>query len=249
MKKKNVNVTLLVISVIIFLSILLVSVYAAPVGPTATNFENRTRTIATNTSLNESQGGGYIYIYNFATIEQNKRWKAYVGNVTGTLTLDDANSQTIYDWSLGTVSGEVYTTRNVNTVNWTGIMCANSSDLTDEDSSMSHTRLDNISATFTSTNHSTFQVGDLEILNNTCYSIHPYVNDSAQSSFQYFPEIALKDNASKIVFGTKIENNLPGFDGAEGDNNNTYDFQMIVPENGAAAWTSSTAYYFYVELT
>ena len=45
-----------------------------------------------------------------------------------------------------------------------------------------------------------------------------------------------------IVYATILEQDAQGFD------NNQYDFQMIVPEVGLT-WSSSTAYYFYVELT
>ena len=43
-----------------------------------------------------------------------------------------------------------------------------------------------------------------------------------------------------------IEQNADGYRGQLGE---TYDFQMIVPEVGLDSWTSSTAYYFYVELS
>ena len=231
--------------IVIFLSL----VYAAPVGPSATLVESRTRAIPGNATINESTGGGYIYVHTFDVLEQNKRWKAYVGNVTGSLTLDDASGYTIYDWDLGTVTGEVYATRDIDTVNWTGITCANISHLTDEDSAMSHTRIDSINNTFngSSKNHPAFLVGPIDIPQDDCYSILTYVNDTAQSTTEYFPEIVLYDNDSKIVYATKMENNLPGFDGANNSVNNTYDFQILVPENGQSS-SSSIAYYFYVEL-
>jgi hypothetical protein len=71
------------------------------------------------------------------------------------------------------------------------------------------------------------------------------VNNESQDSD--FEEIILYDGTDHlngdIVYATILEQNLAGY------NNNQFDFQMIVPENGAPTWTSSTPYYFYVELT
>ena len=99
---------------------------------------------------------------------------------------------------------------------------------------------DNISTTFNTKLHDSFYVGSVEIQNNTCFSIHTYVNETKQTSD--FEEILLHDQ-DNLVYATILEEDAAGY-----RENQTYDFQMIVPENGATGWTSSTAYYFYVEL-
>ena len=76
---------------------------------------------------------------------------------------------------------------------------------------------------------------------NAVYSVVSKKNDSNQSS--NFEEILLHDK-DDIVYATIIENDAKGY-----RPNETYDFQMILPEVGLASWTSSTAYYFYVELS
>jgi hypothetical protein len=53
--------------------------------------------------------------------------------------------------------------------------------------------------------------------------------------------MALYDSTS-IIYATILENDLAGYDGQ------TYDFQMLVPENGSQGFTGATAYYLYVEL-
>jgi hypothetical protein len=254
-----------VLGVLILVSSFLVHikvVNALTVGPTVTHVKNETRSIATNTTLNESTGGGYIYTYVFDATEQNKRWKAYVGNVTGTLTLDDANSYTIYEWDLGTVAANIYATRNSSTVNWTALNCSwvPTGDYTDrtisqaEDSAMQRSKVDNITATFDARNHSAFKIGDNTLAANTCYTLLPYVNNSQQtdSSNLYFEELLLYDSIhvgqGKVVYGVSVEDNVHGYNGNDPADNATYDFQMLVPEVGLSSWTSSTAYYFYVEL-
>ena len=219
-------------------------VLATPEGPTINSVSNTTRTPATAALLNTS--GGTITTIRINATTQNSRWKAFVGNVSGTLTLDDASASSIYQWSVISVSGEVYATRKSATVSWSAIACANITHITNEENNLSQTNPnDNISKTFSSINHTQFYVGTTLIANNTCRSIHTYVNDGNQSLD--FQEILLYDGSNdtngNLVYTTTFQSRTTGYDG------NTYDFQLIVPENGAPTWTSSTAYYFYVELT
>ena len=242
------------------LVLFLVPVFGAFIGPTVTFVRNETKANIGNWTHNQS--GGYIYWNNFAILEQNQRWKGYVGNITGSLTLDDANTYTIYNWPLATISGEVYATINDTVVNWTGLNCTwalTGGESTPVDtnrtveeyfnSKLSHTRADNISSTFYMRNHSQFSVGDNSFAAHYCYSIHTFVNDTTQnnSGNLYFHEVVMYDDRNvtngNIVFATLLETNQHGY------NNETIDFQMIVPENGAASWTSNTPYYFYVELS
>ena len=46
-----------------------------------------------------------------------------------------------------------------------------------------------------------------------------------------------------VVYASIIQSDVSGFNGQ------TYDFEMILPERGFTGWTSSTAYYFYIELS
>ncbi len=244
MQDKTRLLTVLLVYLAIGSILLAGSSTATPVGPIITPVSNETATPSPASLLNTTGGSITTILINATT--QNLRWKAFVGNVTGKLTLDDAGNNTIYDWSLSSVSGEIYATRNLGQINWTGINCSNSTHMKNEDIRMNHTEpSDNISKTFSQTSHSQFYAGTKLISQNSCYSLRTYVNDTPQSTD--FEEIALYDGTNltdgSIIYSSILEQDAYGF------NNRTYDFQMIVPEIGLATWTSSTAYYFYIELT
>ena len=271
-RKIDTLITIILISTI--LSLVLTIVNAVPIGPTISILSNTTKNASVGLKVNSTingtiSPGGYIFTTSINSVQQNTRWKGYVGNVTGTLTLDDALDNTIYSWSLTTVTGEVYSTRVSSTINWTGINCTwiadakmNSTDgassnrtpETLENAALSLTsKDDNITATFNKQNHTAFTTGTKTVGKNECFSIQTYQRDAAQvfadSATANFTEVILYDGAfntsnGNIIYETKIENQITGF-----KSDSVYNFQMIVPENGASTWVSSTAYYFYVELT
>lgn len=214
-------------------------IFAAPVGPDGMSvISNETRTAPSAVMLNVS--GGVISTINLTANVQNPRWKAFVGQVIGSFTLDDASGSTIYDWTLSSVTGRVYSTRESGSISWSSIGCASVANMESENNAMSLTSSDdNITATFDDTTHSLFYVGSTSISANSCPTLNTYVSNSSQDVS--FEEMVLYDT-SNIVYATILEENVAGFDG------NVYDFQMIVPENGTAGYTGSTAYYLYVEL-
>jgi hypothetical protein len=265
--------TLLRGRILLFTCMLLFSLpimLAEPTGPTINILGNSTLAASPATMINSSINGtlspaGYIFTASLNSFQQNTRWKAYVGNVTGTLTLDDAGSNTLFQWSLTSISGEVYATRASGTVNWTGINCTwrgegvaryNESNRTVEERenfALSHTSVsDNITSTFRFANHSSVTVGSRTIGKNECFSIQTWQRDAAQafsdSDNANFTQVILYDGTNtsngNVIYETKIENDKTGYRA-----DSTYDFQIMLPENGAVGFTSSTAYYFYVELT
>ncbi len=220
-------------------------VLAAPEGPSSvTVLANETGGTSSAYELNIS--GGYIATLNITADTINTRWKAFVGEVTGTFSLEDASGSAIYDWSLASVSGEIYATRNSSSISWTNIDCSNATTLELENTRMNHTGFsDNITATFNngqSGTHDAFFVGTSSIGSDSCPTLNTYVNGASQDLS--FEEIALYESTgSNLIYATIMEEGATGFDGG------TYDFQMIVPENGAATFTGATPYYLYVELT
>jgi hypothetical protein len=234
------------IPLIAFLLIIVCSqiVIGRPSGVTIIPIRNETASANQAGMINIS--GGTITTINLNASTQDVRWKAFIGNVSGRMSLDDAAGATIYSWTLTSISGEVYATRYSGTINWTGVNCSNLTHISNEEVALGHTnRDDNITATFNLKNHTSFYVDVNPILNNTCRSIHTYVNSSAQN--QKFDEVILYDGTNltngHIIYGTIIEHSIYGY------NNRTYDFQMLVPERGEPSWQSATAYYFYVELS
>ena len=190
--------------------------------------------------------GGSISVVNITGIIQNPRWKAFVGNVTGTFVLSDSADNRIYDWDLINITGKVYATRKTDTVSWPSISCASVGQVATENADMFHTKPeDNLTATFRDSTHGAFYVGAVSFSENQCgFSLDTYVESQSQSGL--FEEILLHDQTiggnGGMVYTTILEQDQVGFDG------NTYDFQMIVPEVGSSGWTGSTAYYLYVEI-
>src|SRR4051812_34670706 len=94
MNKKTTIVAciLLVLALLITLS----SVTALPTGATITT--NSTAATPTPTASNRSDARGTITTIVINGLQQDQNWKAYVGNITGKLSLDNAAGLTIYDW-------------------------------------------------------------------------------------------------------------------------------------------------------
>ena len=242
-------------------------VYALPTQPTATYISNSTKGSGSGLAINytgntPTKSGGFIYTMNLVGVSQNSRWKGFVGNISGKLTLDDADDYTIYDWTVTTsISGEVYATRSSGSVDWSNINCSTTNTTAAEEILMNHTTnpSDNISRTFNDTDNTEFYVGNIQIHANSCPTTHLYVNDSKQETS--FQQILLYDgdksyanftnftSFENVVYTTIIEEDLPGYNNNASTQNKTYDFQMILPEKGYAGWTGATAYYFFVELS
>jgi hypothetical protein len=252
MDKENELIGIILVAfIIIFMLFFLNFVWAAdPVGPDELNVvANETKGSVSAKMINIS--GGRIATFNLSATVKNPRWKGFVGNVTGQFTLDDSSGSTIYDWTLSSITGRIYTTRNSTSVTWSSINCSNTTNLELENYRMNHTSPDdNITRTFNASynttinatvsgNHPAFWVGSAYMYANTCPVVHTYVNSAAQSTD--FHETALYDGYN-MVYATILEPNDVGFDG------NTYDFQMIVPEIGVPSFAGATAYYIYVEI-
>jgi hypothetical protein len=199
---------------------------------------------------NGTTAGGYIFTINLASEQSNTRWKAYVGNVTGTLVLADSDGYSVYDWSITTsFTGEVYATRNAELVSWSDIGCANITHIYNEEIAMNHTSNpnDNISTTFSGQDNDEFEVGTTTIGAGDCWTTNLYVNSSAPTD-DAFEQVLLYDGTDAsngdIVYTSIIEDSHDGYR----EDTGKYDFEMILPEKGYSTWTGATAYYFYVEL-
>ena len=228
---------------ILLVSGLLLQLFASaiPQGAQIVSNTSETNTPQTAGSLATAGGTFTTMIINGST--QTPRWKAYVGNVTGSLTLDDATGKSIYDWRLLTIAGEIYASRS-SAITWTAINCSNRTIISTEESVMNitTTNADSINKTFNMSIHKQFYVGGLLMRNSTCPAIATYVNDTRQSASENasFQEVLLTDGTS-MIYSALLEPGLAGFD------NGKYNFQMIVAENEYAP--APTPYYFYLELS
>lgn len=243
--KTNKQKIIIPITLITSLILLSLSAFAIPVGPTITMSANETSSNVGVGTLRADQGGNLITLL-LNVSQQNFGWKAYVGNITGKLVLEDAANYSIYDWALATPNAEVYISRN-GTVDWTSVNCSNQTIMETEDTALSKvsSNPDSINRTFNVTGkHKQFVVAGRTIANSTCPSIATFTNGTethqTNGEANKFQEILLKDVANNNIYSTIAENDYNGFD------NNTYDFQAIVPDDETSGL--NTAYYFYVEL-
>jgi hypothetical protein len=236
---------LLVSGLLLILTMASINAATVPEGMNVSTKRIENATPETATIITTAGGTVTTIILNGTT--QTPNWKAYVGNVTGRLTLRDAGGLNIYDWSIATAQGEVYATRKSTTVDWTNIGCANITHIENEQTALDYTALmpDRILNTFTRSTHKEFYTSLTHFAVNQChYATSTYVNNTAQTA--YFQEVVLYDGTTKtnggLVYSTMIEANKVGFDYG------TYDFQLLVPENASAEAASSMPYYFYMEL-
>lgn len=216
-------------------------VFALPSAPSITYVSNGSA--ASGLSNRSIDAKGTITVITLNANQQDYKWKAYVGNVTGKVALDDANGKSIYDWELGIgTGGEVYVSR-FSDINWGSVTCATQEVIDAEQVgiSMPASSKDNINSTFNETTHKSFDIGT----NTTsgCRSTATYINDTAQTMgpTAYFQEILLRDMITgNMLYATILESAQLGFD------DQAHDFQLLVAENESS--TVPTTYFFWVEL-
>lgn len=216
-------------------------VHADPTGTSITY--NFTDYGSTSTPANRIDPGGSITTIVLNAIQQNTKWKAYIGNITGSLTLDDSLGNTIFDWTLtaSEITGEVYASR-ASAITWANIACVTPAIITAEQSALGFTAssVDNITNTFNETTHQAMITAGVTIPANTCRSTATYINSTKQSQGSaYFQELLLTDT-SNLVYATFINQDLIGY-----DNSSSVDFQMILADDPSVV---STTYYFYAEI-
>lgn len=247
-KNKKVKLTSLIpvllalglLSIALISTLVSVNAQTYPSGPTdIINNTLSTPSLQPGSSMNS--GGGTITNMTLNATTINYRWKGFIGNINGFLALEDSNSNSLFDWTMQTTTGEIYATRNSTVPDWDSIACADNTSVAAEELALgiTTTRADSINKTFNTTSHAAFYVGEQQISANSCRTIALNVNDTKQSS--EFQEVLLEDGVS-IIYASLVENQTYGFD------NQTYDFQMIVAENASEGDTANVLYYFYVEL-
>jgi hypothetical protein len=229
------------IAMLIFSSLMMSAVadFPQPTAPdTMTNVS--TESPAATGGYAQNTSGGTITTLNIDATTQNPHWKAYVGNISGKLALQDANNNSVYDWNISSMEGEIYATRKSAVVAWDSIECANLTHIQTEETDLNMTTsdVDSIVSTFNQKSHSAFYAGLSSVGADSCNSTNLYVNNESSSDFA---ELLLYDGAD-VVYAALVEDSITGFDGTE------YDFQMIVPESGLEGSQTPETYYFYVEL-
>jgi hypothetical protein len=227
-------------------------ILSQPVPPTGVNvLSTGTRNVTGSLAIGAQ--GGNVTEMRIIALTVTKTWQGYYGNVSGTITLDDASNTTFYQWPNATgFGGEIYASRN-SSPNWATINCTNSSQRTAEETYLGVFAVDgdSVTNTFNKTTHPSFNVGLRTITNNTCFSTNVFVNGSQQTA--QFYQVLLSDftpnatnttNAtSNIIYTTLLENKQYGY------NSKQMDFQLMVGENEHDGNVGPTSYYFFVEIS
>jgi len=231
------------LSVLVFSVFVMATVLATPNGANFT--EVKSETAPTGNPQDHNAYAGNVTEINVFGYSTTQSWQGYFGNVTGTIQLADGNSNVMYNWSLTNAKGEIYTS-NQTGVSWSNIGCfdfystteMNLSDL-ESNFNINSSDVDGVDETFNLNNHAAFSTGTTSFNAGQCNNTKLY-NDAATGVFD---EVLLYDSSSDIVvFASLLKDDTTGFDGA------AHDFEMIVLEDGHGTDTSTTTYYFYVEL-
>ncbi len=233
---------------VVVLLLLAVAIFneATPVPPIDINRLNSSRRQPEPAISVPAQAGNITELLINATVV-TKTWQGYYGNVTGRIVLDNSDNMSMYDWSITTPEGEIYTA-NETITDWSSIKCfdyfATGGEL---NLSLLETALgcagdaDGVNETFTAKQHPSFYVGTKKISANSCWATRTYVNDGSSTNFYEVLLIAPTENT--VVYTTLINASQTNFAGTNSD------FQIIVGENGhGTAANTKTPYYFYVEI-
>jgi hypothetical protein len=240
---------------------------AYPSSPQSITVDQSGRYNQTDQGYEIQAQAGNVTALTFYSERSTLFWQGYYGNITGRIVLDDASNDTMFAWDLATPSGELYATNSSGAVLWDNLTCVNfTADLSDNHrinlstlsiqynmnttaDPIANMSTDGFNSTFNSTFESILTVGgnrlgDDDTDSENCPMLHTFVDNIWQSS--NFTELMTFDNDSALVFVTFIENSLSGYGTGSDDQ---HDFQIMVPEDGTPGKESSTtSYYFYVEL-
>ena len=225
------------IAVLLLVAAITAAVYvtAEPTGPTDVQEGTPERREAVGPHETEAQAGNVTEL-DIEAISVTNYWQGYYGNITGSIVLANANNDTLYNWTIATPQGQIYASRN-GTIEWTGVGCMLQADIDAEDAELGSTgKTDSVNNTFSSQTHPAFSVGTTNINLDSCRS----TSVQGDGSGSVFYQVLLKESTDTTIYTAIIDAETTGFDGG------TYDFQMLVGEDGTTA--GSTTYYFYVEL-
>ena len=202
-------------------------------------------------------------------------WQGYFGNVSGTVQLADSGDNVMYNWSLASPEGEIYASTN-NSITWAYIQCFNftadgsygdagsggvpggtnleGTNLTQLETlfGIASDDVDGVDNTFSldgshesgeGLTHDLFYTNNFQFDAGECLSTHLFTASNSSEDGTFQEVILYEPTTQSVVFTSILDEETPaGFD-AKG-----HDFEMLVLENGHLTDTSTTPYYFWVEL-
>lgn len=195
-----------------------------------------------NGTLIQIQPGNltFLEIYGTASgLSGGFHWTGFYGNISGNLTLEDANGNVFYDWEgLGElINGEVFASNN-SVVLWSDINCTNTSQILAINGflNVSGGTVDSVEKTYTENAHPGFSVAGKNITANSCNSTNTYSNGTKSGAL--FNQVILSDSNYAAVFGTLINDSAASFDGS------IVDFQLL---SGVKS-VGLTELFFFIEI-
>lgn len=235
MKKQMLNLALFVCIALILASFFVI---AAPNGADVTPGTSQ-RANATNAGQDTGAIAGNVTELAVTGTSITQSWQGYYGNVSGIIQLADISDNVMYNWTLTTPEGEIYAS-NASTIRWPTIQCydaTNNLTFFENMFGIASTDSDGIDTTFTLNDHAEFYTNSVQFTAGECDNAKIF--DSA--GVGTFDEALLTDG-NNMVFASLLADNANGFD------NVPHDFEMLVLEDGHGVDTSTSTYYFWVEL-
>lgn len=226
------------------MSVVITIISATPNGGSLVDRGNSTAASSAPSSLNAFAGNITEVDVTGNTVTQ--AWQGYYGNVSGAIVLANSAGNQMYNWSGTAAAGEVYAS-NESSILWNTIECFN---MTGDGLNINVTELedtfnignsdgDGIDETFNLNNHALFTTAGNTFTAGECNNTKVFGSSGAAT----YDEVMLYEPArNRTVFASIINDDAGGFNG------NTYDFEMLVPEDGHGTDTNPTLYYFYIEI-
>ncbi|RMD45544.1 hypothetical protein D6829_02055 [Candidatus Pacearchaeota archaeon] len=247
-----------------FLVLILPLAVALPFGANL-SVVSSSRSPADSPTSVQAQAGNVTEL-NIQGFSITQSWQGYFGNVTGTIQLTDANDNVFYNWSDASPQGEIYASTN-DSIAWSYVQCFNftadgtyaedtaqagatslhGKNLTQLESefNISSRDVDGVNETFNlkgAGTHDPFYTGNLAFSEGECQNTRIFT-DAGTGENNKFEEVLLYEPTTRaVIFTAILDEDILGFDGR------THDFEMMVLEDGHGTDTSTTTYYFYVEL-
>ena len=168
----------------------------------------------------------------YADVETNMstyRWAGLYGNVSGNIVLGDSSNNIMYQW---TAAGKLVYASTAASIAWSSLADASTTNVTGIDTWLAGAYSDNYTNTFTGASES---IGS---------NIFTTVNsDYAQSNGGAgWKTYSLWDTSALVWAAPVVDAGQAAYDGT------TAQYQMVIPEDGTAGNTATTAYNLWVEL-
>lgn len=267
-KESLVNIVFVTSVLLVALSLFSVS-FVGALAPTG----GSTSFIRSSTAPNDTAGSnnaiaGNVTEMNVFGYSTTQSWQGYYGNITGTIQLADGSDNVFYNWSLASPQGEIYASTN-QTISWLNVQCFNftargnlSTGLTGETAGgtnvfgMNMSQLetqygilwddvDGVNETFSllgAGTHDQFFTANLQFSGGECQNTRVFSASGGGVNDQFEEALLYEPSTGSVIFTSILDENVQGFDSAY------HDFEMLVLENGHGTDTSTTTYYFFVEL-